>query len=498
MKPVRLCIGPIFRAGTALVAACGLNLSAASADVVLPPPLTDADYLYDGAPSQDLVDLGQMLFFDPILSGNLNISCGTCHDPARGTGDGLALGIGEGGDGMADARHTVDGVTGRVPRNAQPLYNIGAREYRSMFHDGRLEPDPHHTFESGFWSPAREDLPPGLDNLLAAQAMFPVLSQIEMAGQKGENPVATAVAEDRLADAWAHLAARLSALPGYAELFAEAFPDVQDGAPISFVHAANALAAFQSVAFRSDTSPFDRVLRDGDVAHLEPAARRGMALFYGEAGCSTCHAGPIQTDHAFHAIAMPQIGPGKGHGQDTTYWSASGFSTRLEDEGRYRVTFEAKDRFAFRTPSLRNVARTGPWGHAGAYDTLEAVVRHHLDPVEELQAYQDTHAPLPDLTKVIEQTGRSSALIFRPLNPARRAEFKLRDTWVLQSHVLRERVAAANSLQPLALGEADIADIVAFLNALSDPAHQDRSDLVPTSVPSGLTPQPQPEKDTNK
>jgi len=436
-----------------------------------------------------------MLFFDPILSGNKNIACGTCHDPVRGTGDGLALGIGEGGIGFGSSRRTGEAVTGRVPRNAQPLYNIGARAYRSMFHDGRLEPDPDRVFQSGFWSPAREHLPAGLDNLLAAQAMFPVLSPIEMAGQKGENPVATAVAEDRLADAWAHLAGRLSATPGYADMFASAFPRIRNGAPITFVDAANALAAFQTVAFRSDSSPFDFVLRSGDTRHLSAEARRGLALFYGKAGCSTCHSGPIQTDHDFHAIAMPQIGPGKGHGQDATYWSASGFTARLEDEGRYRVTFRAEDRFAFRTPSLRNVARTGPWGHAGAYDTLEDVVRHHLDPTAALVAYQPRSETLPKLGKVIEQTGRGSSLIFRLVNPRRRTAFNLRDTWVQHSDPLRARLLNASSLPPRSLDQTEVAEIIAFLETLSDPTQEGRSDLVPAAVPSGLPPQPQPQTD---
>lgn len=241
-RRVSLLAGPVvsaFLAGTAL------------AQPVLPAPLTDADFLHDGAPDAALVDLGRDLFFDPVLSGNHNISCGTCHDPRHGTGDGLSLGFGEGGAGFGPARTSGTGVTARVPRNAQPLYNIGAREYRSMFHDGRLEPDP--TFASGFWSPAREDLPEGLDSLLAAQAMFPVLSHVEMAGVKGANPVATAVAEDRLADAWDLLADRLRATPGYADRFAAVF-DLADAADLDFTHAARALAAFQAVAFRSRTT----------------------------------------------------------------------------------------------------------------------------------------------------------------------------------------------------------------------------------------------------
>ncbi|MEM8852431.1 MAG: cytochrome-c peroxidase, partial [Pseudomonadota bacterium] len=139
-----------------LVASCAataLIVGAVAADAPLPKPLRDADFHFNGAPDASLVALGRDLFFDPILSGNRNISCGTCHDPARGTGDGVALSIGEGGIGFGPDRRTADGVTSRVPRNAQPLYNIGARSYRSMFHDGRLEPDPHKTFPSGYWNP---------------------------------------------------------------------------------------------------------------------------------------------------------------------------------------------------------------------------------------------------------------------------------------------------------------------------------------------------------
>jgi len=457
----------------------------------LPDRLVDADFLHDGSPPDALVALGGNLFFDPILSGNRNISCGTCHDPRHGTGDGLALGIGEGGTGAGPDRRTEDGVTGRIPRNAQALWNIGAREYGAMFHDGRLETDPDHVFDSGFWSPAREDLPEGLDSLLAAQAMFPVLSHSEMAGQKGENPVATAAAEDRLRDAWDLLAARLAGNPTYVAQFSKAFDDIETAGNITFVHAARALAAFQTVAFRSDGSAFDSFLA-GDVTALDTRQLQGLDLFYGKAGCAGCHSGPLMTDHDFHAIAVPQIGPGKGHGEDTGYWREAGFGARLEDEGRYRVTFDPEDLFAFRTPSLRNVALTGPWGHDGAFASLEAVVRHHLDSVASLEGYALGEDTLSELDAVIEGTGKDSALIFRPLNPERRDAFDLRDGWVQSSSVLRGRIASGNDLPPRSLDQEEVAALLAFLDALTDPSAVDRSDLIPARVPSGLPPQPAP------
>ncbi|MGC3940336.1 cytochrome-c peroxidase [Roseobacter sp. EG26] len=452
--------------------------------------IAEIKFIYDGTPPEALVELGRTLFFDPILSGNRNISCGTCHHPALGSGDGLALGIGEGGTGVGPERRTQDGVIERVPRNAQPLWNIGATEYVSMFHDGRLEPDPRETFPSGFWSPAREDLPSGLDSLLAAQAMFPVTSPTEMAGQKGENAVATAVAEDRLGDAWDILAKRLASNQDYAAQFASAFTEIEAPGDISFVHVANALAAFQTVAFRSDESPFDLALRAGDISHMSGTEQEGFRLFYGKAGCVTCHSGPLLTDHEFHAIGMPQIGPGKGHGSDSGYWRASGFMDRLEDEGRYRVTFDPEDMFAFRTPSLRNVALTGPWGHDGAFDKLEDVVRHHLDPLMSLAAYDLDTTHLPALDQVIERTGQGSQLIFRPLNPARRGVFDLRDGWVQTSKELTARISDEVEIMPVALTDTEVNQILAFLDTLTDPSAVDRGYLIPDVVPSGLMPQP--------
>ena len=458
-----------------------------------PRALVDGDFLNVGENHALQAELGRLLFFDPILSGNRNISCGTCHDPTRGSGDGLSLGVGEGGLGMGADRRTRDGVTERVPRNAQPLYNVGALEYTSMFHDGRVEWDADKVFDSGFWTPAREDLPTGLNSLLAAQAMFPVLSSVEMAGQKGENPVATAAADDQLAGpggAWDLLAERLRTTPAYAYMFEKAFEDVEAAEDITFVHAANAIAAFETDAFRSHGSPFDLFLESGTP--LLPAAERGRMLFYGDAECSACHSGPLLTDHKFHAIAVPQIGPGKGHGSDTTYWRSSGFPDRLEDEGRFRVSFAPEDLFAFRTPSLRNVAVTGPWGHNGAFDDLEDIVRHHLDPVASLSSFPVSSAAvrLPQLDKVVERRAVSSSLSFEPLNPARRAAFDGRDTWVMRSDVLRGRIAAANDLHLRTLDDTQIADLIAFLEALTSPEVHEARHLIPDRVPSGLPPQP--------
>jgi cytochrome c peroxidase len=433
-----------------LLAAFAAVISAGPAGAQFPAALTDEDFHSPAAAAT--VELGRQLFFDKILSGSFNIACATCHHPFAGTGDGLSLSVGEGARGTGIVRDTgsgIDAIRERVPRNAPALFNLGAREFSTLFHDGRVSPDRHAP--SGFASPAGVALPPGLDNVLAVQAMFPVTSGTEMAGEPGENPVADAAARGDLPAVWELLAARLREVDAYVAQFVAAFDDVNAAGDITFVHVANAIAAFEAVAWRADNSAFDRFLR-GDRLAMSATQRRGMRLFYGRAGCSGCHAGALQTDHSFRAIAMPQVGPGKGDGP-------GGY----EDFGRERVTGKAADRYRFRVPSLRNVALTAPYGHAGAYDTLDAAVRHHLDPVAALRAFDVSQVVLPSRPDLDEQ-----------------------DRYALDSEATMAAIAAANELSPIRLRERDIAALVAFLHALTDPAMLDLRRDVPRAVPSGL------------
>ena len=463
-------------------------------DAHLPEAVVDADYYEGGAPPEARVELGRMLFFDKILSGNRNIACATCHHPSFGSSDGVALPLGEGPRGLGPERkpgaNKAEAVHGRVPRNSPALFNLGAQEFVRLFHDGRVEIDPQGYYDGGFITPAKWKLPAGLDNVLAAQAMFPVGSPGEMAGQKGENPIADAVSLNNLAGpggAWELLARRLRAIPEYVELFKAAFPErVQEPADVTFVLAANAIAAFETHGFRADQSPFDLYLR-GDRAALSAEQQRGMALFYGEAACNRCHSGKFQTDHDFHAIAVPQIGPGKSDGRDADYWRASGHETFLEDFGRGRVTVREEDQFKFRTPSLRNVELSGPWGHDGAFSTLEAIVRHHLDPIASLDAYVVSETELQPLENVLEVTAVGSQLVHSWLSENRLEGFVLRDRWVHENPRLRQRIAAANELEPLRLTDAEVAALLAFLTALTDPSSRESLALVPKRVPSGLS-----------
>jgi cytochrome c peroxidase len=390
-----------------------------------------------------LVALGDALFWDPILAGNKNMACSTCHHTSFASGDGLSVSIGQGGNGIGTERTMDDAML--IPRNATEVFNRGASEWTVQFWDGRVEGTP----ETGWSSSAGDQLPDGLDNVLAVQAMFPVASAGEMRGNPEDEKIFGVyneigeLGDDDYTGIWAALTARLVEIPEYVEMFAAAYPEVAAG-DLGFEHAANALSAYQATVFDFTDSPWSRYL-DGDTGALSEDAARGAALFYGDATCATCHSGSLLSDQAFHSLAVPQIGPGKD--EDAP-----------EDFGRGRETHDDADMYAFRTPSLHNVALSGPWTHDGAFSSLEAVIRHHMDPEVSLASYDISQAVGPSL------------------------QFLNRDRYL-------EPLLA--SVDPILeripdLSDEQVADLVAFLNALTDPAAIDLDHLIPESVPSGL------------
>jgi cytochrome c peroxidase len=396
-------------------------------------------------PAPALVSLGEALFYDKLLSGNRDIACATCHHPAFATADGLPLSLGAGGHGLGAAR-MAGPERELVPRNASELFNRGSPEWTTMFWDGRVNLSTVY----GLSSPAGDALPPLLQTALQTQAMFPVISRAEMRGNLGDSDAngqlneLAVVIDSNPGLIWTRLMQRLLAVPGYVALFRAAYPDTPVE-QLGFEHAANALAAYEVAAFTFTDSPWDRYLA-GDQTALSGAAKRGALLFYGPAGCVQCHSGNLLTDQQFHNIGVPQLGPGK-------------MSTERLDLGRYLETGRDADRYAFRTPPLRNVTLTAPYMHNGAYADLRAAVRHHLNPAGSLQIYDATTLPAP-------------------FQPTVRAEPEVIAD-VLKT--LDARLAA-----PPVLTDEQLADLMAFLAALSAPSAADLSGLVPESVPSGL------------
>ena len=420
----------------------------------LPLPLNDSDYR---SVDENEAKLGQLLFYDPILSGNKEVACATCHHPSLGTGDGLSLSLGDGGKGLGNKR-IVDYENlpeQRVPRNAQPLFNLGAKQFKTLFHDGRVQVDLSRP--SGLRTPLEEEMVKGFSSIISAQTMFPVLSADEMAGHYSENEISEAVRRGTLTGkggAWDLISKRVQAIPEYSDFFTDTYDHIETAQDIKFTDISNAVAAFMEFEWRSDTSPFYDFLQGR--LDLSISQEKGMELFYGKANCSSCHAGALFTDHQFHATGQPQVGPGK----------AARFQSHSRDLGRFRVTGNIKDKYAFRTPSLRNVELTGPWGHAGAYNKLEAFLSAHIDPYLALANYDKSNVTL--------------------------TKYDTNDWKIMDDASEVKAIADTITIKPVMISEGEVTDLLAFLGTLTDTKAQKGRLGIPETVPSGLKiPNPQ-------
>ncbi|MGP6088514.1 cytochrome-c peroxidase [Antarctobacter jejuensis] len=436
---------PAFRPLALCLALLALSIPAAHAQS---EAIRSGDYLrFDQRQAQ----LGRLLFYDKILSGNRNISCGTCHHHTLHGTDALSLGIGEGGEGLGADRTPGAGLTriaDRVPRNAPALWNLGHGTVRVMFHDGRVE----KTDVKGmaFTTPAGDKTPRGLNSVLAAQALFPVSSPTEMAGAPDENEI-SALFKESIELGWQALAQRVRDIPEYERLFIRAFPNVRTGQDITIVEIANAIAAFEGTEWQSFDSPYDAWLTRG--APLPALAERGRQLFFGEAGCAACHSGPLFTDQEFHVVGVPQFGPGRPFDGDTI----------PRDLGRMETTRNPNDAYRFRTPSLRNVALSAPYGHNGAYPTLRDMIRHMCDPITARRDWTPGMARLPQADWLAD-------------------DFRLLSSYTEE---LEQQVAYLD-IVPVDMVERDIDALEAFLNALTGQSADNRPLGRPDRVPSGL------------
>lgn len=146
---------------------------------------------------------------------------------------------------------------------------------------------------------------------------------------------------------------RLRAVPGYSPLFRDAFGGEE---PISARNVTMALATFQRTLV-SGEAPFDRWIR-GEEEAIGPDARRGFALFTGKANCVACHSGWRFTDDSFHDIGL-KAGDDLGR-------------------GKFAPPSVTALRYAFKTPSLRDLRMQGPYMHDGQLGSLDAVIEHYV------------------------------------------------------------------------------------------------------------------------
>ncbi|MEZ4753921.1 MAG: cytochrome c peroxidase [Bdellovibrionota bacterium] len=390
--------------------------------------------------------LGMKLFFTKALGGDRDTACVSCHHPALGGGDNFALPMGVGAvdtDVLGPGRELASHAGPNVPRNAPSTFNISLWD-QVLFWDGRVEslgktPNANGADGAGVRTPDSSfgEADPLAEDLTSAQVRFPVTSNAEM---RGESFVHGGSNEDvRTA-----LALRLSENPAWKSEFEK----VYGNDTISYQKVASAIAKYENSQTFVDT-PWKEYVGGNDAA-ISLAAKRGALAFFtsrenGGAGCADCHGGDFFTDEKFHAIAIPQIGEGKGdgpHGDD--------------DFGRFRETGVASDMYAFRTPTLLNVEVTGPYGHSGAYKTLEEIVLHHLNAEEAISKF--------DMNNMDEGI--------------------IGDNWEENTQralatVKSYRELGAATIYDVAYDELMVLNIVEFLKSLTDPCVKDRQCLNP-------------------
>jgi cytochrome c peroxidase len=268
----------------------------------------------DNAPSTARIELGKKLFFDPRLSGDGNMSCGTCHSPLFGWSDGLPTG---------------KGAKSMVLDRASPTVVNTAFNSVQMW-DGRKK-----TLEEQAMGPMEASVEMNMDT----QRLFKWLNEFE----------------------------------GYRVLFEQAYP----GKAIDADTVSKAIANFERTVI-SNNSPFDQwVAGKKDAMTAQQIA--GFALFIDpkKGNCSACHAGPNFTDNSFHNLGLASFGKDN------------------PDLGRFAQKPVASMKGAFKTPTVREAARTAPYFHDGSAKTLAELVAFYVKGGEAKGNLSQSMKPLP-------------------------------------------------------------------------------------------------------
>jgi len=274
--------------------------------------------------SAEKVALGKLLFFDPILSGNKDVACATCHHPDHGYAEFLDISIGVNGKGMGSKRtFNHPNNIPFVKRNAHSVLN-------TAFNGIDMEENYNPEQAPMFWDIRAESL----EN----QALEPIKALEEMRGRRySEEEILTEVVT------------RLQGIPEYKRLFTVAFdgPEV-----ITPTNIGKAIASFERTLITSN-SRFSQYMR-GDHQAISISEKEGYELFK-KVGCINCHNGPMFSDFKMHVLGVPE--------NEKLLEPDSGFEAR----------------FAFRTASLLNLRFTAPYMHNGSMNSLQRVLEFYED-----------------------------------------------------------------------------------------------------------------------
>ena len=275
-------------------------------------------------PSKEKEKLGQLLFFDPILSGNKDVACATCHHPNNGYAEflDLSLGVNAKGFGSKRAFNSPNDIP-LVKRNAQTILNTA---FNGIDAHGRYTPDQAPMF----WDVRAK----GLEK----QALEPIKAFEEMRGHDFDE---TEILHE--------VVRRLQGITEYKGLFAAAFKEEN---PVTIENLAKAIAVFERSLVTNNTR-FDQYMR-GDEKAMLASEKEGLKLFK-SVGCVNCHNGAMFSDYKVHVLGVPE-----------------NKKLTVADKG-------VRESFGFRTPSLRNLRFTAPYMHNGSLKNLKQVLEFYED-----------------------------------------------------------------------------------------------------------------------
>ncbi len=431
-------------------------------------------------------ELGRNLFFDRRLSGIEQTTCGTCHHAAFQFTDARNIARGVYCDLVPDVSITCDDLppSGDVvgPDRTSPLNSrnsptlINAALYPRQMWNGRFrfvecESDDINECDAskGFHFPPPENVLL-VRSLSTAQAHIPVTELVEMTGDFPDFTGEVEEPDHANPEIRGSIATEIELAGTYRDALEEAYPagrpdlKLTDLDPvvtatgfIPYLALADSLGYFMETLIMTD-APWDRYVQ-GDTDAIGESAKRGALVFYEDGRCSSCHSGDLFSDFENYNIGVPQVGPGTGRKDlaDDAYEGLTNW-----DFGLAEITFARGDRFKFRTPPLRGVALTSPYMHNGAYATLADAILHHVDPAGAWDNY-DLEQIEPDMQAF-------------GLNPAAPV-FDDRNPVVLGDGPGRQQISLTNT---------QVADLIEFLKALTDPRMLTSDHLAPQTVPSGL------------
>lgn len=417
-----------------------------------------------------LAQLGKLLFFSKSLGGEMDSACASCHHPALGGGDGLALPIGTGAvdpDVLGPGRTGADGLP-NVGRHSQSVFNAGLFD-NAMFWDSRVESIGKEATQNGAGSGIRTPespfnaadplVAPGT-TLVAAQARFPVTNPEEMLGDFMPGADGEAIRQ-RLAERIGDYGVGSGELANnnWLAAFQTAFASAEAAEQlITFDNIALAIGEYQRSMVFIDT-PWKAYV-DGNNAAISDDAKRGALLFFGDlnpgVACDQCHGGDFFTDERSTITGVPQTGIGKGDPDDA-------------DFGREQQSGDANDRFAFRTPTLLNLLATAPYNHTGTYEFFNTLQHYFLPQM----TFSDVFFPDGRVCRIPQFADHPDCATLFPntianTNAALSAALMLRMTDP-------DRTFADFSFSP----QSDAPPLIAFIEALTDPCTMDRACLAP-------------------